>query len=430
MPIPPVFQSPSFPPIPHHQPSRPEGPPFEETMVVHQLTNIRGHVFKPDIIASIPKGFFQVDEKWTCYRRNYFSVSCAFTLKTHNPDTQCYLQRNNNNHAETISQWAVSITAKTAAANNNDSESRGLVQHTPKRDKATESVPTRHLVNPGPGQTIATSGNPSHNGIFASGTHLGSCVPGIIDTFGHPSSQSPPTQYTFERIQFQKATANNGKRRAQQQYFHVVVKLEANVGCHGGQDDWVVIATKQSYPMVVRGRSPGHYKDGRRDSQTSMDPDGNSGHSAEGGHSNFSMPSLGSNHTTSMSWASNQQRNGHQYGTPFSHRIDESDASSVSPVSSSTLASSPVKGENYHFSTAMGRTMVPETSFDRIVLSPIASKTNSDLVEYQHMKKQSFEDNASHCQGSFYQSSLDHVYHSPSFDFSATSTSQNLCASS
>jgi len=416
--------------MPQHQPSRPEGPPFDDTIVNHQLVNSRGQSLKPDLIASIPKGFFQVDDKWTCYRRNYFNVSSAFTFKIHSLDTQCYLQRNNSSHAELITQWAISIAAKTAAGNNNESEPRGLVQHTPKRDKATESVPTRHLVVPAPGQALVNSSSLSHNGLFPNGSHIGSCLPGTLDSFGHAGLQSPPNQYTFERIQFQKATANNGKRRAQQQYFHVVVKLEVNVGRPGGQDEWLVVATRQSHPMVVRGRSPGHYKDNRRDSQTSMDPDGSSGHSVEGGPSAFSMPSLGSNHATGMSWAPSHHRQGHQYGTSFSQRMDEPDKSSVSPESSSTLASSPAKGENYHLSAIMGRTMVPESNFDRIVLSPITSKTNGDHMEYRQSKMRSCEGDGPDYPSSFYQSSADHAYHNPSFDFSATSLSQALCASS
>jgi hypothetical protein len=67
--------------------------------------------------------------------------------------------------------------------------------------------------------------------------------------------QSPPPQHTFERIHFQKATANNGKRRAQQEFFHVVVELWADVG-RMGVSERIEIATRHSAQIVVRGRSP------------------------------------------------------------------------------------------------------------------------------------------------------------------------------
>ena len=34
----------------------------------------------PDISGSIDKGFFLSESDWTCYRRNYFSTVCSFTL--------------------------------------------------------------------------------------------------------------------------------------------------------------------------------------------------------------------------------------------------------------------------------------------------------------------------------------------------------------
>jgi meiosis-specific transcription factor NDT80 len=50
-----------------------------------------------------------------------------------------------------------------------------------------------------------------------------------------------------------------------------VVELSADVSRTGESPHWVKIATKQSEPVVVRGRSPGHYKDNeRRDSTASM----------------------------------------------------------------------------------------------------------------------------------------------------------------
>ncbi|KAL9106976.1 MAG: hypothetical protein Q9187_008493 [Circinaria calcarea] len=98
------------------------------------------------------------------------------------------------------------------------------------------------------------------------------------------NSQQGLSVANFDRIQFKKATANNGKRRAAQQYFHIVVELFAKIPKGQSSDtQWVKIAARWSAPMVVRGRSPGHYQDDRRNSSTSMGPSGGSNGESSGG---------------------------------------------------------------------------------------------------------------------------------------------------
>ncbi|KAF7591774.1 hypothetical protein BBP40_001100 [Aspergillus hancockii] len=158
-----------------------------------------------------------------------------------------------------------------------------------------------------------------------------------------PPPSQPPTQHTFERIQFQKATANNGKRRAQQQYYNLVVDLYAEIAgpVSSNETQWIKIARKLSHPMVVRGRSPGHYKDGRRDSTTSMGPDGGSGGSGDGSGGSVLHPGIGPaarSHLTLMSYDSSQRGGpGPHYGrTDYSQMT----ASGQSPLSGSPHISS------------------------------------------------------------------------------------------
>ncbi|KPI43116.1 uncharacterized protein AB675_2168 [Cyphellophora attinorum] len=265
--------------MPQSESSDVKGPGFSETVPLAELVNRSGTHMKPEIIASIHKGFFQVDNKWTCYRRNYFQVNCGFTFKSHQ-DSHVYL-RQNDQHQQ-VYGYAVSIRAKTGPSGSTEGEARGLVQHTPKRQKQQETVPTKHAVVP---QTALHQNPHQHHG------HMYQHPPGAVDPYyahghafgnfgsrgiGFDSAAQTPASYTFERIQFQKATANNGKRRAQQQFFHVIVELSVNISPpNSHRDDWVVVATRESEPMVVRGRSPGHYKDNhhRRDSHGHMDHD-------------------------------------------------------------------------------------------------------------------------------------------------------------
>ena len=331
---------------------RQDGPPFEETKVIHPVLTARNQQLMPDIAANIQKGFFQVDQKWTCYRRNYFTVSCSFNLRPSTVDTPFYLQRSANHTPEIIGQFAVSISAKTAVLNTNqESETRALVQHTPKRDKATESIPGKVIVQPAVSSLMPSSSSLATSPHLYTGSQHGS--PGVLvdynPNYGSSQHQAPPGSHTFERIQFQKATANNGKRRAQQQYFHIVVELSADVG-RTGDPQWVKIATKESHPMVVRGRSPGHYKDnGRRGSSTSMDPDQGAGAGGDSGVGTNSMHGFygGSRaQTTTSEWDPLYRGNNHM-GRSY-RQATQADCSPTSIASSdASPASSADFGHNY-----------------------------------------------------------------------------------
>lgn len=322
--------------------STPDAPPFEPTKVIYPLVAGSSQtVIRPDLEAKIHKGFFQVDNKWTCYRRNYFSVSCSFSLRPSVPNVPLYLQRPSSS-VELVQCFKVLISAKTQDTNGQEGEVRNLVQHTAKRDKATETVPVPAHLQPKPAPSLAM--NPVSGG---NNSMYGSQSSSDIDWSYPVSAMQAPQQssctHTFERIQFQKATANNGKRRAQQQFYHLVVELFAEIATHPGDRkgaELVKIATKQSFPMVVRGRSPGHYKDARRDSSSSLGPGDGSGHLGDGGGR---MPPLPPNmgHSTShhslMPYDQGQRgaplrRGGHFRSNINSERqYSSSDSSSSSP---------------------------------------------------------------------------------------------------
>lgn len=171
------------------------------------------------------RGFFLAENDWTCYRRNYFQVSGAFSIHGLNHyysdhEIHCLVQENGVFYP--VHQFSLNISARVS----NSDKKVELVQHTPKRDKGPQTTPSPKPIIPG--------GNLSMSAIGA--------------------NQSIAT---FERIQFKTATANNGKRRAAQQYYVCLVDLYAEI--EGNKR--VKIASCQSAPLVVRGRSPGHYSD-------------------------------------------------------------------------------------------------------------------------------------------------------------------------
>jgi len=164
-----------------------------------------------------------------------------------------------------------------------------LVQHTPKRDKGPQGKPDRVKLSPQPAASLgAFPGLPTVSNPLLSGSQ----GPGQQEYEQSYSQQSQQQQTlaNFDRIQFKSATANNGKRRAAQQYYHLIVELYAEIGGHSsnalGPDGRLVkVATRISAPMVVRGRSPGHYQDDRRASSSSAGPGGAGGGDGNGGGS-------------------------------------------------------------------------------------------------------------------------------------------------
>ncbi|KAG0742546.1 hypothetical protein G6F57_011002 [Rhizopus arrhizus] len=202
------------------------GPFFSSTKPFDNLYSIdRSTLLTVRIQAKMDRGFFLADNDWTCYRRNYFQVSGAFSIHGLNhyyadQETQCYVQLDGVFHP--VLHFSMCISARVS----NSDKKIDLVQHTPKRDKGPQTTPNPKPIMPG--------GNLNMSSVGANQSIV-----------------------TFERIQFKTATANNGKRRAAQQYYVCLVDLFAEI--EGNQR--VKVASCQSAPLVVRGRSPGHYSD-------------------------------------------------------------------------------------------------------------------------------------------------------------------------
>lgn len=246
-----------------------------------------GRAVTPDIQTQVEKGFFQdpVEKKWTCYRRNYFSVGCSYTLTPFTNNAQLYVKRGSSN--ELVKSIAVKISAAVDGANGKIIE---LVQHTPKRDAGPKMKvkPVRMLPKP---SNARTDSQIHHTGSYATpmmSYHQTGHVPApylslqyVVEPedspepngsgpqsssaahYGQaqPTSQGSSTQHTFERIQFKCATANNGKRRASQQYFHLIAELLVDIRKEGVENPvWQTIAKRTSEKIVVRGRSPSHYQ--------------------------------------------------------------------------------------------------------------------------------------------------------------------------
>jgi meiosis-specific transcription factor NDT80 len=253
-------------------------PPFHPTEVIHQLQASDGQMIHPEIYGRIYKGFFMADNDWTCYRRNYFSLNCSYTLRPAIPSSNIHLLLHLGSSPQVVG-FSLSIAA---VVDGRDGKSTELIQHTLKRDKGSQVKPARIQLAPRP---------PPAAGMYGGDGGLGGSRSLYDPGFGQ-NPNAPVTEATFERIQFKNATANNGKRRAAQQYYHLLIELFADIGAQYTGERWVKIASRMSVPMVVRGRSPGHYQSERRGSNASTGP-GSSGGAGNGG----SYPPSGSSRT-------------------------------------------------------------------------------------------------------------------------------------
>ncbi|KAI5366061.1 Putative p53-like transcription factor, DNA-binding, NDT80 DNA-binding domain-containing protein [Septoria linicola] len=287
------------------------------TLEIHAEMTCEGQSVTPEVHAKVEKGFFlsTVDQKWTCYRRNYFSVQCSFELHPSINNGRMHLKRTNSAHTEAIQAMGMRLSA---AVDGSGGKCIELVQHTPKRDNGpknkidvTKVLPSpstnrgEHTVSPHgiyqvPMSTFHATGHPpgpylplqnSGDGSSASSAAAvqASSMPTSYAYSSSAASHLPlpgqNTNHTFERVQFKQATANNGKRRASQQYFHLIVELFADVRKDGSNEaSWVKVAHRSSEKIVVRGRSPSHYQnEGQHQNGRSGSTSGGSGYGAAGG---------------------------------------------------------------------------------------------------------------------------------------------------
>ncbi|KAM3419725.1 hypothetical protein BST61_g3058 [Cercospora zeina] len=258
------------------------------TLEIHAEMTCEGQSVTPEVHAKVEKGFFlsNLDSKWTCYRRNYFSVQCSFELHPNIANGRMHLKRTNNQHAEPIQAMGMRLSA---AVDGSGGKAIELVQHTPKRDNGPKNKidVTKVLPHPPTTRSDVSAHGGYHVGMstfHATGQVAGPFLPlqtsgadtataansqasSLSASYGYPAGSAhlplpgQNTSHTFDRVQFKQATANNGKRRASQQYFHLIVELFADVRKDGASEPtWVKVAHRVSEKIVVRGRSPSHYQ--------------------------------------------------------------------------------------------------------------------------------------------------------------------------
>jgi meiosis-specific transcription factor NDT80 len=326
-----------------------------------------------------------------------------------------YLSRNGKQ--EPIQAMAMCLSAAVDGSTGKNIE---LVQHTPKRDKGPQTaIQITKLAPTPPGGKLPQlhdSHGYSHNlPSFSQGSSTFASPYLPLQAIQEASSSQhqgdqPPTsptanQHTFERVQFKSATANNGKRRAQQQYYHLIIELYVDIRLsHERSPNWVKVAQRASSQVVVRGRSPSHYSNEGPHSTGSRGSGGASGGSGIGpmGGSGGAYGSAGFNRPLGPGFSYANFGGAYRGGTQYSLNIypsgskSESSASSISggsvdtfPENSrSTILSSNVEEEdgapvetNYN-----GYQYYPSPLYDATLPPPI--KSEGQGYENGHVKEE------------------------------------------
>lgn len=196
-------------------------PAFSATLHKVHLYDGLNRAVRLNFLCSISPGFFKVGHEWGCYRRNYITI----TANIHISEDISHLRICEK---QVLARLALCVSAVVIGENPYPVE---LVQHTPKRDKGPQHIPEIQQVLP------------------------------------------PRCQATWTRLQFKVATSNNGKKKGQQKFAlkvnpskHLSTLIDYQVALLGssnfsGDNTWVEIAEQLSEPLIVRGRSPGHYND-------------------------------------------------------------------------------------------------------------------------------------------------------------------------
>jgi meiosis-specific transcription factor NDT80 len=324
----------------------PEGqsPPFREERTYHTIQYGHGNVVTPSISAKIEKGFFlSHDNSWTCYRRNYFSVNVSYTFKPwpNGAGGVLYLVNKGDKSASEAIQIQALALCLSATVDGANGKPIDLVQHTPKRDKGPQTIVQRTKLSPMPPPVQSNHRSSDHNSYhlnYPLGGHhrpphqhihlalqtaaTDNCSTSPDGSSGGGSTTIPTSvTHTFERIQFKSATANNGKRRAQQQYYHLIVELWADVRTDSSQaPKWLKVSQTASDPVVVRGRSPSHYQNEGPNSGVRGHPPMSSGGRSLPPHQDW--PQMGQSgahagYNQMPRFASNTSHNGHNGGNHY-----------------------------------------------------------------------------------------------------------------
>lgn len=219
-------------------------PHFGNTKSTGQLHDAAGFPVRVDLHALfvLKKRAAKQHECWILYRRNYYGIQGSYDLHPSlDSSTEETLWLHGVDH-EPKRIMAVHMRMRGVI----DSETGPIIPIVVFNAK-------RKPLHPGDNPPLA----PDRQRMKP--TREGSTKLYVESTGDRADNINVPMNHTWPRNQFRAATQNNGSRRTEQQFYHVVVELMVELIVDGSPESFVV-ASVISEPLVVRGRCPLSFK--------------------------------------------------------------------------------------------------------------------------------------------------------------------------
>ena len=183
---------------------------------------------------------------WILYRRNYFGIQGSYNLegsRDSTPDETLYLYPING---EPKPVQALFMCMRGVVENEEGPEIK-IVVFSPKRKPIHEGT------EPPPIQPQRMKPLTEGSTKFF-----------VESTGNRQDHMKVPMNHTFPRNQFRAATQNNGARRTEQQFYHILLELKAEI-LVDGVPKLFLVSSRFSDALVVRGRCPLSFKDKDKD---------------------------------------------------------------------------------------------------------------------------------------------------------------------
>ncbi|EGV60664.1 DNA binding transcription factor, partial [Yamadazyma tenuis ATCC 10573] len=239
------------------------GPDFDDTEVHRKcfISSTKEHIV-PVISARIDRGFDLINNEWVGYKRNYFTLVSTFEFLDQPGDlcsnTKFHICDDEGKEVN-IECFAIRLVSECCE---ND-VGVVLVQHTPKRDRGPQYLPPVFVSVPGvlPEHEVIKSSANIRNGVkmsqldrlfYLEENKLKQAKEGSI-LKGYPKGKVC-TVAKYERMQF-STTLNYRKPALLNRRFVLRVELLAVLA----DEKYSVLASSETPPLIVRGRSPSNY---------------------------------------------------------------------------------------------------------------------------------------------------------------------------
>ena len=217
--------------------------PFEESRHMNSMFDSNDIPVEGDVHAEFDKTFLYDSAArhpyYTAYRRNYFAVQVRYQLRFDESSTSTKDPLFVHDGPDRLRVKHLIVRIK-AVRDDFDGEELEIVRYNAQRHVLDPTeAPLKHKMQPC---------MPDHEHAFNESTKF------------KKNKAQYPTNHTFVRLQFRKATENNGQRRKDQRYHRVMAELCAVFNRSNGEECFAVIEQTISGLIVVHGRGPSSHE--------------------------------------------------------------------------------------------------------------------------------------------------------------------------